>query len=106
MASEPVNQEKNDASLDEKHLDKTLDKKRFTIREVWIISTTVVTTAILLASAVIYKDAEIKVEMVGIKSAVEKIKELQDERNTHIGEQIGEMKDDIEKLQNAVFKPK
>lgn len=106
MEKEPASQEKKETSPEENSLNKTLDRKRFTIREVWIICTTVVIAAIGLATAVIYKDAEIRVEMAGIKSAVEKIKELQDARNEHIGSEIADIKRDIEKLQNAVFKPK
>ena len=106
MDKEPMNQEKKESLPDQKALERALDKKSFTIREVWIISTTVVTAAIGLAVAVIHKDAEIKIEMVAIKSTVEKMKEIQDLRNEQLGNELSDIKKDVENLQNTVFKPK
>jgi hypothetical protein len=107
MSKETSDQSKGDAPREEeKALDKSLDKKRFTIREVWLISTTVVTAAIGLAVAVIRKDAEIKIEIASIRSSVQSIKELQEERNINISNEIEEIKEEITQLRTTIFKSK
>lgn len=107
MNKDTSDQSKGEMRQEEgKSLDKSLDKKRFTIREVWLISTTVVTAAVGLAITVIKKDADIKIEIASVQLSVKAIKELQDERNANISNEIKEMKDEINQLRNTIFKSK
>lgn len=103
MKKEPPPQTTSTGSSD---LDAIADKKRFTYRELWIIITTVLGAAITLGVFISNIYASFRESMAEINATVHNVKEVQDERNKYLTEQIKDLKANINKLQDAVFKPK
>lgn len=86
-------------------LDAIVDKKRFTYREVWIIVSTIIAAAVGLGWSIIETYGSFKISLNEIAATVKSMNELQKTHNEYVSIQLAEIKKDIEKLENAVFKP-